>query len=287
MTPLTPEQLYLDLLKKTLSFSLWPEPPVPVAAFNYERPLWKRAIATFLTRVLAAADLEVGKRRRFSEQERQEGRIWPSYADTMIGLRRLDHLQHCVETVLRDGIEGDLIETGVWRGGACIFMRGVLAAYGAADRRVFVADSFEGLPLPDEKRFPADAGDVHHQQRFLAVSEAQVRRNFERYGLLDDQVVFLKGWFKDTLPAARIAKLSILRLDGDMYESTMDALSNLYPKLAPGGFCIIDDYSLAGCRQAVDEYRNRHRIDAELVPIDWTSCYWRKVRTAEDRAVAV
>jgi predicted O-methyltransferase YrrM len=85
---------------------------------------------------------------------------------------------------------------------------------------------------------------------FLAVSREDVERNFAKYGLLDDRVVFLQGWFKDTLPSAPIGKIALLRLDGDMYESTMDALQNLYPKLSPGGYCIIDDF-FGPCRLAV------------------------------------
>jgi O-methyltransferase len=103
-----------------------------------------------------------------------------------------------------------------------------------------------------------------------------VESHFERYGLLDNKVVFLKGWFRDTLPSAPIEKLAVLRLDGDMYGSTIDALTNLYPKLSKGGFCIVDDYALDGCRRAVDEYRTEHGIDAEMRAIDWTGRYWRK-----------
>lgn len=270
-----PEQLYLDLLKKTLSFSLWPDPPLPIATFNYARPAWKRAMIGVAERLAAVAGLGLVKSATFNAAEPGEGRGWPSYGDTMIGLCRLDQLQACIESVLRDRVPGDLIETGVWRGGACIFMRGVLRAYGIDDRQVYVADSFEGLPVPNMDTYPPDAGDVHHLHRFLAVSEEQVRKNFERYGLLDEQVVFLKGWFKDTLPNADIGALSILRLDGDMYESTMNALNALYPKLSPGGYCIIDDYSLPSCKRAVDEYREAHGIKACLEIIDWTSCYWR------------
>jgi hypothetical protein len=271
----TPEQLYLDLLKKTLSFSLWPEPPVPIAAFNEGRPAWKRGLIGIMSGLAAAARMELVKPARVTAAEREEGRNWPSYADTMIGLKRLDNLQSCIESVLADGVPGDLIETGVWRGGACIFMRGVLRAHGVGDRRVYVADSFQGLPPPDAEKYPDDRGDAHHTHPFLAISEEQVRRNFERYGLLDEQVVFLKGWFKDTLPKADIGALSVLRLDGDMYESTMDALNALYPKLSPGGYCIIDDYSLPNCRKAVDDYREAHGIAAPMTTIDWTSCYWR------------
>jgi O-methyltransferase len=156
-------------------------------------------------------------------------------------------------------------------------MRAVLAAYGIEGRRIFVADSFEGLPKPDAKKYPAEKGDKHHVQIYLSVSKEDVENNFRKYGLLDDQVVFLKGWFKDTLPEAPIEKLSILRLDGDMYGSTMEALESLYPKLSSGGFCIIDDYgAVSGCKLAVDEFRSKHRIDSEMREIDWTGRYWRK-----------
>jgi O-methyltransferase len=194
----------------------------------------------------------------------------------MIGRKRLDNLQSCVESVLTEGVEGDFIETGVWRGGSCIFMRAILAAHGVHDRRVFVADSFAGLPEPDGDKYPEDKGDTHHIHDRLAISREQVAANFEKYGLLDDQVVFLKGWFKDTLPNAPIEKLAVLRLDGDMYESTMDALESLYPKLSPGGYCIIDDYSLPGCEKAVADYRARHGIEDEIQTIDWTGSYWQK-----------
>jgi O-methyltransferase len=271
-----PVKLYLDLLKKTLSFSLWPEPPIPLALFNETRSPLKRAAVSMLSRVLATRDLVAMKQRNLTEHERRNGEIWPLYAHTMIGMKRLDQLQTAIEAVLAEGVEGDFIETGVWRGGACIFMRAVLAAYGNTDRRVFVADSFEGLPEPDPQRCPADRGSMYHAESYLAVSREEVERNFAKYGLLDDRVVFLQGWFKDTLPSAPIEKLALLRLDGDMYESTLDALGNLYPKLSPGGFCIIDDFCLGPCRLAVEDYREAHGIDAEMRMIDTCSAYWRK-----------
>ena len=187
-----PEQLYLDLMKKTLSFILWPEPPVPIRTFYIRSPV-KRFLVSVVSQFLNKRKLQLVWNRDFLQSQRIEGRVWPGYADTMIGLKRLDNLQYCIETVLREGVEGDLIETGVWRGGACIFMRAVLAAYGITDRKVFVADSFEGLPKPDERKYPADKGDTHYIHTFLAVSKEVVENNFKKYGLLDDQVVFLKG----------------------------------------------------------------------------------------------
>jgi hypothetical protein len=195
----------------------------------------------------------------------------------MIGLKRLDNLEFCIEEVIAKGVPGDLIETGVWRGGATIFMRAVLKAYGVTDRCVWVADSFAGLPPPDAGKYPHDAGDRLHEARELAVSLEQVKANFDRYGLLDDQVRFLKGWFRDTLPTAPIERLAVLRLDGDMYQSTMDALANLYPKVSQGGYVIVDDYSaIPACRQAVHDYRSANGITEEIRDIDWTGIFWQK-----------
>jgi O-methyltransferase len=272
----TPTELYLDLMKKTLSFTLWPDPPIAIDLFKYyKRPL-TRLVISFLSWILKSKQLVLAKQVTFTTEQREEGKIWPGYADTMIGLKRLDNLQFCVETVIREGVEGDLIETGVWKGGACIFMRAILAAYSIENRKVYLADSFEGLPKPDPEKFPADKGDKLHIYPFLAVSQAEVENNFRKYDLLDDCVVFLKGWFKDTLPNAPIEKLAILRLDGDMYGSTMDALANLYPKLSKGGFCIIDDYALQGCRKAVDDFRAENGIISKMEVVDWSGKYWRK-----------
>jgi O-methyltransferase len=194
----------------------------------------------------------------------------------MIGLKRLDNLQDCIGKIIREKIPGDLIECGVWRGGACIFMQGALSAYGATDRKVFVADSFEGLPEPDPDKYPADEGDKHYTCSELSISKEEVEDNFRKYGLFADNVVFLKGWFNDTLHQAPINQLSILRLDGDMYGSTIEALSILYPKLSKGGFCIIDDYALKGCKLAVDDYRREQGIHTALEKIDWSGVFWQK-----------
>lgn len=223
--------------------------------------------------------------RSFDFEARMTGSDWPANAHTMIGIARLQNIQWCVEDVLAHNIPGDLIETGVWRGGAAIFMRALLKAYGVQDRCVWAADSFAGLPPPNAETYPADSTDIHHTYQELAVSLEQVRANFERYGLLDERVRFLQGWFKDTLPAAPIEHLAVLRLDGDMYESTMDALVNLYPRLSVGGYVIIDDYALPGCRQAVDDYRTSQGITDEVRAIDWTGVYWQRSACSASPAV--
>jgi len=197
--------------------------------------------------------------------------------ETMIDRVALDTLDACVRTVIREGVPGDLIETGVWRGGACILMKAVLTAMGDTSRTVWVADSFRGLPKPDAGTYPADAGDTLWMDS-LGVSVETVKRNFRKYGLLDDRVRFLEGWFKDTLPSAPIDRLALMRLDGDLYESTIQALTALYPKLSIGGFCLIDDYgAIPACAKAVHDFRDRHGITEPLeMPQNPGPAHWRR-----------
>ena len=221
-----------------------------------------------------------GKDEPFDLRMRVEGRDWPANAHTMIGIHRLDNLHFCVEDVLARNVPGDLMETGVWRGGAAILMRAILKVNGVADRRVWCADSFEGLPPPNPAKYPLDEKLTFSQFKQLAVSLEEVQTNFRRYNLLDDQVKFLKGWFRDTLPGAPVERLAVLRLDGDLYESTMDALTALYPKVSRGGYVIIDDYNdIPACRQAVQDYWQRNGIREEIVPIDWSGVFWMKQGT--------
>lgn len=262
---------YLQLLKSTLTREGFPPAYRPLQPPSEA----KRAIVRMLQKALAPAHLELVR------QVRPEfgGTYRHADAETMIGRTNLDNLQSCIESVVRDGVPGDLIETGAWRGGSVIFMRGVLEALGDRDRTVWVADSFEGLPEPNADLYPADTGDSFHRRADMAVSIAEVKRNFERYGLLDDRVRFLKGWFKDTLPDAPIERLAVMRLDGDMYESTMDALASLYPKLSAGGYVIVDDFHLEGAKAATFDYRERHGVDDEIVETGSLGCvYWRRTR---------
>ena len=211
-------------------------------------------------------------------EERRTGRDWPDDADTMVGLVRLRDLRACVEQVLRDGVPGDLIETGVWRGGTALYMRAVLAAHADTERRVWLADSFAGLPVPDDQH-PHDgamAPMIPPSNVFLGVPREEVEALFRRHGLLDDRVRFVEGWFADTLAALSAETWSVIRLDGDLYSSTMEALDALYPRLSPGGFCVIDDYGLDCCRAAVADFRERHAITEPIVEIDWTGARWRK-----------
>jgi O-methyltransferase len=213
----------------------------------------------------------------FQPELRSEGLDWPAVAHTMVGIHRLQNVRELAQRVIDGKIPGDFIETGVWRGGCCILMRGILGANGIKDRKVYAADSFAGLPPPNPELYPQDKGWNLHEHKELAVSLEQVKDNFSRYGLLDEQVVFVKGLFNDTLPSLQAGPFSLIRLDGDLYESTYVALEALYPKLSPRGFIIIDDYKLIlPCQQAVTDYRARMGITAPMQDVDWNAIWWQK-----------
>ena len=271
--------LYLDILKRSLTGALYEDNDSIRGGVRTDgAESLKKRVANSVGKAAGKLNLEIAYKKPYDPTLREIGRDWPSRAESMIGLKRMSNIQECVETVIRENVPGDLIETGVWRGGAVIFMRGILKAYGDATRKVWCADSFEGLPAPNTALYATDAGDKLHEKGGLAVGVDIVKHNFERYGLLDDQVEFLVGWFKDTLPTAPIEALSVLRLDGDMYESTWQAIEALYPKLSPGGFCIVDDYVLfpEQAQKAVHDYRAAHGITDEIIDIDGSGAYWRK-----------
>ncbi|RPE05944.1 macrocin O-methyltransferase [Chitinophaga lutea] len=270
---------YIDLMKNVLidMHRIEKGEYLPVAKMTL---FGKKKVWGVLDKWMKSYGMAVCKEVKFTPDQRLTGRDWPVNADSMIGLKRMENIEYCVKEVIRNNVPGDLIETGVWRGGATIFMRAILYAFGVTDRTVWVADSFEGLPKPDEAKYEADKGDIHHiYHKELAIPLESVQYNFKKYGLLDNQVKFLKGWFKDTLPTAPIKQLAVARLDGDMYESTIDALNSLYPKLSVGGFLIVDDWgAVEGCRKAVLDYREKHGITEEIIDIDGLGVYWKRER---------
>jgi O-methyltransferase/8-demethyl-8-(2,3-dimethoxy-alpha-L-rhamnosyl)tetracenomycin-C 4'-O-methyltransferase len=247
----SPRELYLDLLIKILTNMIYGDPST-----NPE---------------------SVGP---FQSELRFAGRDWPAVAHTMIGVRRLENVRELAQRVIDESIPGDFVEAGVWRGGCCILMRGILAANAIKERKVYAIDSFEGLPPPQPELFPQDEGLNLHLHTELAVSLEQVKANFDRYGLLDEQVIFVKGLFQDTLAPLDAGPFALIRLDGDLYESTYVALEALYPKLSPGGFIILDDYKLIPSVQAAAlDYRMRMGIDSPMHDVDWNAVWWQKAES--------
>ncbi len=268
---------YLELLKKVLIDydKIGSMEAYPLSIVN---PNWKTFFLYPLDMLLRKRNFSISKLKYVSKENRIGGLDWPANAKTMIGYKRLTNIEYCIRTIWNDGIEGDLIETGVWRGGASIFMKAVLNELKISDKNVWLADSFQGLPKP-KKKFADDRSSNLHKQRILKVSKEEVENNFRSFDLLDDQVKFIEGWFDETLPDAPIRKLSLLRLDGDYYESTIIALECLYPKLAIGGFVIIDDFNaFKSCKKAVLDYRFANDISEKMIEIDKHAIFWRKER---------
>jgi hypothetical protein len=272
--PRTPGEFYLDLLKKVLTRAIVAKPLERHELQPTSRI--KRAFIGWMQQYLRGSNLELvrliptGPEEYLESGHMADNRV--EDAETMLGLRQFDNMQACVADVLRNNVPGDLVEAGVWRGGMTVFMRGLLSAYEDTQRRVWVVDSFAGLPALDKDResFAWKAGD-------MAVSLDEVKANFARYGLLDDRVHFLKGFFSDTLPEAPLSSIAILRIDADLYQSTLDVLTNLYPKLSIGGYAIFDDFrNLPDCRKAILEYREQNGIVDQIESIDTRAVYWKK-----------
>lgn len=229
--------MYLELLKRSLTGMIAESPPLDMPWMAPGLP--------------------------YNPSVRALGADWPSVGETMIGLERLQNIRDCVERVIADDVPGDLMECGVWRGGACILMKALLEVHGQHFRRVWVADSFQGLHRH------AEGHDA------LAVPMEEVQRNFRKYGLLDDQVRFIPGWFHESLPGP-VGQLAVLRLDGDQYIAQHAVLEHLYPRLSPGGFVIIDDYpGIPETQQAVTDYRAQQGITTAVQQAG-AAGYWRK-----------
>ena len=271
---------YIDLLKDCLTASLYDESAwriIEGICTAEERTLrhplrfFAGLIRHRIVSFCRSRSILLVREQPFEPAKRAEGRDWPCFGYTMVGRQRLDNVQMCIEDILRNNVPGDLIETGAWRGGTTIFMRAILKGHGVNDRTVWVADSFEGLPA-------ASVGYGRRRPQPGQISESvsgNVRANFERFDLLDDQVRFLQGYFCDTLPNAPIERLAILRLDGDLYSSTMDSLRNLYHRVSPGGYVIVDDYhSWVSCRQAVTDFLKENKIDPEIHTVT-DGAYWK------------
>ena len=270
MAPVTLRKRYLDLMEAVLTGAFEEDAPIPTAGY-------RQLVSHVLTAIHGVEQEAPDDALGYNTTLRDKGWDWPSKSLTMVGRQRLHNFRTLIERSIAEGVAGDIIETGVWRGGASIMARAVLLAHDVTDRRVVVADSFEGLPPPAPDLYPADSTSDLHEFTELAIPLEQVQANFRRFDLLDDQVVFLKGWFRDTMPTVASERIAVLRLDGDMYESTMDALNALYDKVVPGGAVIVDDYgAVEGCRRAIADFLGARSIRVKLANIDGIGAWWVK-----------
>ncbi|MCH7555588.1 MAG: class I SAM-dependent methyltransferase [Proteobacteria bacterium] len=199
-------------------------------------------------------------------------------AYTMTSRERILGLESAVRYLVRGGIAGAFVECGVWRGGSMMAMALTLLDEGAAERELFLCDTYEGMPEPSAEDIGVTGKSAHPTwKKRLADGKSQwcragieeVRANLSSTGYDGARMHFLKGRVQDTLPDDRIGPIALLRLDTDWYDSTKWELEQLYPQLATGGVLIIDDYGRwQGCRKAVDEYFAAQGINMLLGRID-------------------
>lgn len=270
---------YLDLLKRALVNLIYPEHELRIELLEAQGRSGASLEAQQLMRDIryrspAEYDELVASKIDGSVRRRRPSR----FSHTMVGMARLDNLEYCARKVFADGVPGDFLEAGVCQGGAAIFMRGLQVALGEEGRRVWLADSFEGLPAPTHEVDRAwDLDWSEERQPWLACDLQAVQDNFRTYGLLDEGVRWLPGWFSDTLQTAPVERIAILRADADLYQSTREILDTLYDRVSPGGFVVIDDYgAIEACRHAVDEFRAERGVEDPIRRIDWTGVYWRR-----------
>ena len=196
-----------------------------------------------------------------------------TYPNTMVGYARLSNAYALAQSVERTGLPGAFVECGVWKGG-CIATMAWVARQAKSKRGIWLFDSFEGLPEPTGKDGPKG---WEHVGDYAAPQEAAEELLFSKLKVRPDDVHVVKGWFQDTLPVYKgeIGRIAILRLDGDLYESTKCCLEHLYDQVVPGGYVIIDDYGCwEGCKMATDEFL--WNVDVELQVIDSKGRFWRK-----------
>lgn len=231
---------------------------------------------------LGEADASALRRTDMDEGRRYAGEDWCDFCYTLGGTARVDNVRELVEKTIKEGIPGDFLEAGTWRGGSAIMARAVQKVMGeGAKRHTYLCDSFAGLPLSSTNR----DDDIWSHGRAFEVSQSEVEDNVKRFHVLDSNVHFKKGYFFDTLPKLRQefketgVQLAVLRGDGDMYESWMDMLYNLYEFVPVGGYVICDDCpSLVPSQEAVLDFCEHHKISTPIQAVkgSGSGTFWRK-----------
>lgn len=272
------EHLYLESLKKFLTrYGFEPQgtwAPLGYLANSLGPKHAVRKMIHSAEAFLLPGGVRLARWSRFDPAKRKDGLDWPIHAETMVGLERLNQLHQALDTIEEEKIPGNILEAGVWRGGAMIFVAQYLNVWQLSGRKVFACDSFQGLPRA-QKEFPVDEGDTWHSYDYLSVSLEQVQENFASYMVPMDNVVFVKGFFSESLENLDCGPLAILRMDGDMYSSTTQTLHQLFDKVSEGGFVIIDDWQLEGARKAVRDFLEARSLDPHIHEIKGAGAYFR------------
>lgn len=260
MSEVDARERYLELLKDSLTGIITGQVYAPPRSHGT-----KAKVLGLLDRALSHWHLAVARKEEFDLAERLDGITHPLLALTQVGRRRLGQLEEMIRTLLAEGIEGDVLEAGCWRGGTGIFLRGALDVLGGAERTLWLADSFQGYPEPGPDASPEDI-KLYEQSLYWTVSRAEVEESLERYRVMGPTVRLVEGFFHQSLPRAGLGKLAFLRVDVDGYEGVRAALEHAYPLVSPGGFVIVEDIGPSGAKRALDEHREREGLKEPLTP---------------------
>lgn len=206
---------------------------------------------------------------------------------TMASSRRLANVYQLSKLVETHKLEGAFVECGVWKGG-CIAVMAYVAKKVNSNRKIWLFDSFEGLPEPNKKDGAKaleyaqgrSSGKLEPINQCVGPLDDVKEIFFSILKIDENNIVIRKGWFQDTLPIAKneIGPIAILRVDGDWYESTKCCLENLYDNVISNGYVIIDDYShWEGCKKAVEEFFEDRNIKVKLNKIDYTGRFFQKL----------
>jgi len=216
-------------------------------------------------------------RRGYEHEEEARAGVGLVRDSTQLSYERLVSLYDQVAYLEKFGIEGALVECGVWRGGACAMMALANLKRGANRRHLHLFDSFEGMPEPSIEHDGATA--LKWTGTNTADPDAVQQLIVDAVGYPREFVHIHRGWFQETLPAQRdkVGSIALLRLDGDWYDSTLVTFENLYSNVVPGGVIVIDDYGhFGGCRKATDEFLQGVGQPIYLGHIDYSGRYFIK-----------
>ncbi|MDP4283473.1 MAG: TylF/MycF/NovP-related O-methyltransferase [Bacteroidota bacterium] len=201
---------------------------------------------------------------------------------TMTSIERQVVLSRAIDYLVKNQIQGDIVECGVWKGGSMMLIAKRLMQLKDSDRNLFLFDTFEGMSAPDERDFsPIDnlaAQDLLNKENRLDGNNVwcyssldEVKSNLKKTNYPEGKLFYFKGKVEETLPEPMVGQIALLRLDTDWYESTRHELEVLYDKIVTGGILIIDDYGhWSGSKKAVDEFIEKRNLKIFLNRIDYT-----------------
>lgn len=216
----------------------------------------------------------------FAEEEKKNLAAVEGF--TMTSTERQVALSRAVDYLVKNQVEGDIVECGVWKGGSMMLIARKLLQLNDSNRKLFLFDTFEGMSEPNEKDVSAinhlTAAELLQKENRLEgdnvwcySSLEEVKSNLETTGYPQQKIFYFKGKVEETLPEPSVGKIALLRLDTDFYESTRHELETLYDLVVPAGVLIIDDYGhWTGSKKAVDEFIEERKLKIFLNRIDYT-----------------